>query len=242
VAVLLALLLLLPCATHGFRAWFNFRWSPLRPLLLYSAVNYAARFFIQAPPLVLPLIVLSLLGPAEAGYLVPALLVFRAVTIVPTAMGNALFAAGSREPGSLARTARGALLCLFGLTAVACAAAVLLLPPLLSFLGRGYAEEGRSVLVAMSASALPWAVAYIYLSIERVRGRPGMILAASLVPSVLSTAGAALLMPWLGLVGAGAGFLCGQFLGACVVAAPFIAALKRRSGTPGGVADALDCG
>lgn len=227
-AVVLALAVLLPRALVGFRALRVFSWRPLRPLVLYSATNYAARFFVQTPALVLPLVVLSLLGAEAAGYFVPALLVFRAVTIVPTSVGNVLFAAGSREPAGIAETARSVLTCILGLTALACLGAVLVLPPLLAFLGHGYAEQGRTALVLMSFSALPWAVAYTYLSIERVRGRAPMILTASVMPSVLSTGGAALLASKYGLDGAGIGFFVGQALGAGAVAPPLVSSLRQR--------------
>ena len=109
----------------------------------------------------------------------------------------------------------------------------------LRLFGREYVEQTSTVLKLLAAATPLAAVTYIYLGIERVRRRMAPLLAVSAVVAVVMVATTAVLVPRVGLAGAGYGALAGYGVGALlslVLLYPFLRhGIENSVATEGGL-------
>ena len=186
-------------------------------LVPFSLANHLADSVLLAPGLLLPLLVLRLLGSAEAGYFYIAWFLGYLLSSASAFLALSLFAEGSYDPASLRVLSRNAAA--GGLAVAATGAAFLLLlgdKVLLAF-GSNYAAEGATLLRIVALAAVPAVVVNVYLGALRVTRRTGeLVVIAAVVAATTVTASAALL-PVLGLAGAGVGYALAQTVGVTIV-------------------------
>ena len=92
----------------------------------------------------------------------------------------------------------------------------------MSLFGSSYARHGTVLLVLLVISAVPDAITNLYVSVLRVRDRLGVAAALNLSLAAMAAACAWLLLPSLGVAGAGAGWLIAQTAGALFVLADVV--------------------
>lgn len=168
----------------------------------------------------LPVVVLSQLGPEAAGYFYPTWLLGALFFTVSPAVANAYMArSGTTEhPGhSSVRHAVALVLALLAAPLLVVATAP---GAVLSLLGPGYAEQGRVLLWVLALSAVPDAVTNIAVAALRVEGRLRTTAALNTSMSVLALVSAVPLLAWLGIAGGGVAWLLAQTAGALAV--PFL--------------------
>jgi O-antigen/teichoic acid export membrane protein len=113
--------------------------------------------------------------------------------------------------------------------AVAIVGAVLLLllgDKLLLAFGHDYAAEGATLLRLVALAALPAAVVNVYLGVLRVTKRVGELVAIAGVVALTTVALSCVLLPVMGLTGAGVGHGIGQGLGLAIVLSRLLASLE----------------
>ncbi|MYZ09418.1 oligosaccharide flippase family protein [Streptomyces sp. SID2999] len=142
----------------GFRADLRTRGTRLREKFRFSAASHASNLINLAPVLAMPLIVLHLLGAAEAGYYFVAFQMAAMLNAVSTAVGEAVFSEVSHEESRfrelILRSARI-------IAAVQVPAAVLVVVGgglLLRVFGAEYAMHARTLLTVLAIAALPVAL------------------------------------------------------------------------------------
>lgn len=179
-------------------------------LVRFSAGDYVASALWLLTIDALPLLVLGLSGAEGSAWYHLAWTVAYTLYLVSGAIGYALLAEGAHEPAALEANARRAMG--QGLALVVPAAAVLVVaaPWLLRLFGTEYAAEGTLLLQLLAASAVPHVITGVYVNIERARRRIGAVIALYAVLGVAVVAGSALLVPRLGVTGAGVAWLAGQ--------------------------------
>jgi O-antigen/teichoic acid export membrane protein len=186
-------------------------------LFPFSVANYVADSLLLTPGLILPLVVLGLLGSTEAAYFYMAWFLGFLLTSASTYLALSLFAEGSHDPGALRLLSRNAVL--GGVAVVTLGALFLLLlgDKLLLAFGRDYATEGATLLRLVALAALPAAVVNVYLGALRVTKRLGELMIVAGVVAVTTVALSCVLLPVMGLAGAGVGHGLGQGLGLAIV-------------------------
>lgn len=222
------LLRTLPALGRGFRptlAGWRRELAEMRHLIAgHQTINLGS----QATAYVLPVIVSIRLGPSDNAYFYATFMLATGLFFVAPAIGNSLFAEGSRRPEGLDADLRRAGRYIAALATPAALALLLLGPTVLGLFGAEYAEEGTDLLYVLIASAVFDAAYQLAIAVLRAHGRLGEAAAATwtlLASGVVSTW---LLLPPLGLIGAGVGWSIGKLCGMLVA----LALLARRDPAP----------
>jgi O-antigen/teichoic acid export membrane protein len=187
--------------------------ADLRHLIAgHQAINLGS----QAPAYLLPVLVSARLGPTEGAYFYAAFMLATGLYFIAPAIGNSLFAEGAKHPerlrADLGRAARYIALLATPPAVVLVAAA----PLLLGFFGGDYADAGTDLLYVLVATALLDAPYQLVLATLRARSHLRDAAAATWVLLVTCVAATWLLLPPLGLVGAGVGWGIGKGCGLLV--------------------------
>lgn len=170
----------------------------------------------QATAYLLPVIVSARLGPTENAYFYATFMLANGLYFIAPAIGNSLFAEGARSPErlrhDLVRAGRYTLL----LAIPPALVLVLLGPTLLGLFGSEYADAGTGLLYVLVAAALFDAAYQLAIAVLRAQHRLGAAAAATWTLLVVGIAAAWLLLPPLGVIGAGIGWGAGKAAGLLV--------------------------
>jgi len=135
---------------------------------------------------------------------------------IAPAIANALFAEGAHHPENVRRDVRRAARHIAMLAGPAALFLVLAGPTILGIFGEDYADEGSTLLLILVGSALFDAGFQLCMAYLRIRGRLREAAIATWSILVLTISATWLLLPPLGLEGAGVGWAAGRFTGLCV--------------------------
>jgi len=216
ISVALGGLLFLPAALPGYRSRPALAREPIARVLPFCAGTYVSEFFMAAPGLVLPIMVLGLRSSAEGGYFFVAWFLGTLLSTFSFSLALSLFAEGSHSQGELPRLLRTSTPRALALAAAGAAVFLVAGDKLLLVFGREYADSSASLLKIVAVSALPAAVTNLYLAGERVRKRLGSLIVTAGLVAAVTLATSYLLLPGMGLTGAGIGILAGQGVGAAL--------------------------
>lgn len=168
---------------------------------------------------VLPIIVYTRLSPADNAYFYITWMLGSVFFIISPAVSAALFVEGAANPSELQRLARRCVVTIVGL----------LVPPVLVYVfagrwvlgifGTDYADHGHLLLLILALSAVPDAITNVAVSVLRVTQRIRLALALNAGMLVGCLAGAWLVLPRLGILGAGVAWIASQAVGAAWVVA-----------------------
>jgi O-antigen/teichoic acid export membrane protein len=189
--------------------------ATVRPMVRYSAVNWASTLTYQAPTFAVPVIVLVNVDPDLNASFYVAWGMAALAAYVPMAIGQALLAEGGRDGAHLRSQVRLAIVVAGGLMVLATVLATLGRGVVVSLYGDDY-QEAADIMPALVAAAIPWAVTSVYLTEARVRHRSLATVAITVVLTVSILGPALVLVPEHGLEGAAAAFLGGNILAAIV--------------------------
>jgi O-antigen/teichoic acid export membrane protein/aminoglycoside phosphotransferase len=178
----------------------------LRGIVRYVGGNYLAMLFWLACTQLLPVLVLTALGPVETAVFSMAWTIAVALYLVPAGMGQSLVAYTSVEVASLEEARRGIIRRAFGLLVPVVAVLGLAAPLVLSILGPGYAE-GTWTLRLAALSALPYVIISTAVSAARVQNRVAVMVAVLGSLSTLVIVLSLILMPIIGIAGVGLALL-----------------------------------
>ncbi len=134
----------------------------------FSAVNYASQLVVQAPFILLPVIVLSAVSPSENAVFFVAWSIAAVVFMVPRTIGRVLLIEGDRGTAALESQTALALLLSVG-SALLAAILLPLSSVLMSALYGSQYRDAADLMVPLLLSAVPWAVTSVMLSEARVR-------------------------------------------------------------------------
>lgn len=183
-------------------------------------------------PLLLPGLVLVRLGAAQNAYFYITWMVSGAFFTVSPSIAWTLFSEGVREGTELRRVVAKSLRITFFLLLPIVAAAIICGRFILGLFGTTYATAGYGLLVLLAISALPDAVSNVAVTILRITDSLVYSSLLNLTILVATVTGAWILMPSLGIAGAGTGWLAAQFLGTLISLPAYRRAIGfRRSGS-----------
>ena len=195
-------------------------------LIHFSFVNYISQALWNLPGWILPLMALNILSAEATAYFYIGWTMSGLLLAISSSTSLSLFAEGSYKDERLGTDLRRSLKLITLLLLSAIVIMVLLGDQLLLLFGREYSAEGTHLLWLLALAALPASVNLLYLGVVRVEKKLKNILlitgAIAFVTLILSY----LLLPWLGIVGAGVGWLAAQTAVALVVAPKLAKRLK----------------
>ncbi len=192
------------------------RWpqpSVLRPYLGLTLGNHAGAVAGILPMTLVPLIVLGVLGPADAGRFQVAFLLASVLGFVPSMTSQAYLAHAARTGAEGLRDAARALRAIYALLVPAVCAIALGAPLILLAFKPEYAETTTGALRLLALAALATAVTYVVDALLNVQRRGAAYAAMNALNAVL-VVGAVALLAHRGLTAVGIGWLVGQALSA----------------------------
>lgn len=177
----------------------------LRKLGLEAIKHHALNLTLQAPTLLLPIIVTITLSSAMNAWFYIAWNLSSLGNIIAYSLTVALYAVSAAQPWVLARKLRLTL----GLAFASCAAIALVFlfgtQQVLGFFGHSYAEQAAWSLRILSIEALPFIIKTHYVAIRRIHGQ--------VAPATLITVATGLLEVGCSSIGVYLGGLTGLSLG-----------------------------
>jgi len=176
-------------------------WGFLRRSFRFSSGIYVSSILSVAPTLIISLMVLNMLGEAEAARYNIAFLIGNLVQIIPSSFGTSLFVEGSHGEG-LRR----------GVLRAGCASFALLVPAVLALLLfgnrllgllKGEYVEAFDLLRIFALSSFPMTVYFLFVPFQNVRMRVQSIVRLNALRCVLLLGLSYVLMQRYGILGAG---------------------------------------
>jgi O-antigen/teichoic acid export membrane protein len=219
----------LPSLAHRFRptlASWRRELTEVRGLIAgHQAINLGA----QASTYLLPVIVSARLGLVENAYFYTTFMLASALFFIAPAISNALFAEGAHAPERLGEDLRRAIRYILLLAGPPAAVLLVAGPLILEVFGQTYSEEGSTLLVILVGAAAFDSVLQLALAVLRVRHRLHEAAIATWLTLAIAIASSWLLLPPLGIDGAGLGWALGKVAGVC---ACLFYALRRVRPSP----------
>ena len=211
VGLSISLLLFLPKLIPGFRPSPLLR-AGMSEALRFSFANYAGQFLLNLPGWILPLMILELVGAEGNAYFWTSWRAAGLLYSITAAVSFSLFAEGSYEERSFGRELRRSFKFLGFFLLPATAAFILLGREILLAFGGEYSARGFELFRILCLAALPQALASLHLTAARVERKLRMILLISAGISLPTLALSSLLLPHLGIKGAGIAWLSSNLL------------------------------
>ena len=225
VALLVCFLLFLPRVQSGYRPFFALNRKVVNDIMHFSLATYISNLLWGAPAMILPIMMINLSGAELTAYFYIAWTIAGAPAIVSGALSTSLFAEGSNDEDGVGLNIWRSLKISF-LTLVPAIILILAVAPwLLDLFGAAYAANGATLLRILALSALPLTINIIYLAIKRVEKKLKVLVGLSAFAAVATLGLTYLLLPRMGINGAGIAWLITQGTIALVVVAD---SLKRR--------------
>jgi len=225
VALLVCFLLFLPRVQGGYRPFFALNRKAVNDIMHFSFANYISNLLWGAPAMILPIMMVNLSGAELTAYFYIAWAIAGTPAIVSGALSTSLFAEGSHDEDGVGLNIWRSLKISF-LTLVPAIILILAIAPwLLDLFGGAYAENGVTLLRILALSALPLTINIIYLAIKRIEKKLKVLVGLSAFAAIAALGLTYLLLPVMGIDGAGIAWLITQGTIALVVVAD---SLKRR--------------
>ncbi len=207
-------LLLLSMVQKPYRPGPALNLSSAAVLVPFGMVNHLADLALLAPSLILPLMVVNALGADSGAHFYVGFFLGGLVLMGLQGLSTSLFAEGSHDAGSLERSARHTLAGALVVSVAGAAAMLVAGDKLLLAFGAAYSREATGLLRLLALAAVPASLTYVYLAVQRVRGRIASLLTVSGLVCASSLGLSYFLLPGVGIAGPGIGVLAGQCLGA----------------------------
>lgn len=186
-------------------------------MMHFAFTNYVAAVLWSGPVFLLPLLVVNFAGPEANAYFYVASNVSGLVAMIPVAVSLSLFAHGAQDEEFLIQhTLRSAKFALV-LLVPTIASIFIMGGRLLSLFGKAYADQATQLLWILALSTLPMTVNFIFFGVRRVQQRMGGVITSSAWILGVTVALSAILLPRIGLLGAGAAWFTAQTSTAIVV-------------------------
>ncbi len=199
---------------------FGIRWKGIdlgfvRDSFHFSTGGYFSLLFMTAPQLVLPLIVMSILGPAETAQYYIVYAIISILFFIPSSFAHSLFVEGSHGEELKKITLRA----LYGTYAIVIPVVVFLIVFggfILGIIGPDY-QGNIDLLRAMALSGIFLCICETYLSIRKIQGNVKSIVYFSFGLFALLLGLSTLFLLWFGLIGVGYAWIVSYFLGSIFV-------------------------
>jgi len=226
-AVIVSIPFLIPRVQPGYRPAPKIDRKSIGNMMHFSFANYGANIFWSIPILCLPLMVVNLLGAEANAYFYIGWALGYLLVNIPVTVSLSLFAEGSHSEEQLGHNIARSLKLLLLLVPVI-AIVFLAGERVLALFGSAYAENATTLLWVLAVSAIPAGLNHIYFTVKRVQRRMRQVIGLSAFIAVVTMVLTYLLLPRVGIIGAGIGWLIPQVIVAVAVM-PSLLRWRRHS-------------
>jgi O-antigen/teichoic acid export membrane protein len=188
-----------------------------RDLAGFVRADYAGNIFWQAAVFGLPLVVIALAGAEGAATYGVIWQIGFGLYLVAIGMGKSMVTHAAGDPGKAERARRGMERKALTLIVPAVVVIVVGAHPLLSLFGRAYAESGSVLLVLLALSAIPHVVTASTTWAARIHRNTAVLVGLPAATSVAVITTTLVLVPVIGVAGAGWAWLGTQTVAAAVI-------------------------
>ena len=229
ISILIGYFVLLPKIRPGYHASFVIRKDIVKKIFNFSLLNYFSNLLWETPRLILPIMVLNLLSAEQNAYFYIAWALAGILRAIPMAVSLSLFAEGSYDAKLLNATIWRSLKIILILLLPAVALMLAMGDKLLLLFGRSYSQYGTNLLWLMAIAALPVAVNYMYIAVKRIEKRLKGVLLLTTFVAIVTLGLSWVLLPQMGLPGAGVAWLIAQGIAAVVIVINWISKRTQTS-------------
>lgn len=209
VALLLSIFVFLPKAQPHYRLAPAFD-NASKEMLRFSFANYLSMLFLTAPGLILPIMVVNLLGAGPNAFFYIAWAIGGMLNMIASGPAFSLFAEGSHDEKAVRPNTWRALKITYLILVPAVILILAVADRLLLLFGGSYSENATTLLRILAISSLPLAIDVIYLNIKRVEQNLRVIVVLPMFVAVATLALSYVLLPRMGINGAGIAWLISQ--------------------------------
>ena len=228
VAVTIGTLLFLPRVQPGYRPLPVIKRELIGNMVRFSLANYVTALLWFAPIYVLPLMVINLVGSEASAYFYIAWSICIVLFTIPVSISFSLFAEGSHNDEGLGRNIRRSLKFAFLIVIPAMLLIVLIGDRLLLVFGPSYADNATNLLRLLVLSLVPGSLNQIYFGVKRVEMKMKSVICLSAFIAIITLALSWVLLPQMGIVGAGVAWLSSQGAAALVIILLWLARARKR--------------
>jgi O-antigen/teichoic acid export membrane protein len=211
----------------GYRPIPSIRIKVVNQMVRFSFANYIAALLWFAPSLILPMVVVNLVSAEANAYFYIAWAVTNVLSTIPVGTSLSLFAEGSHQEERLARDTIKSLKFTFSLVIPALLIIFLVGDKIMLIFGRDYSENATTLLQILILSLIPLSLNAIYFGIKRVQMKMKGVIALSAFIAVATLVLSWILLPRIGIQGAGWAWLASQGVVTLGIISSFI--LRRPS-------------
>jgi len=226
VGLIVGILVFLPRAQSGYRPRLGIS-REVKEIIGFSSGSYISNLLRTAPSLILPIMIINLLGAETTAYFYVAWMVGGTMNMVSETASLSLFAEGSFDETRLGLNVRRIVKMIVLLLLPTVILVVVFADKLLLVFGGSYSDSAAALLRVLAVSSLPMSVNTVYLYIKRVEKRLSMLITVTAFLAVSILTLSYVLLPRMGITGAGFAWLISQGVVALVITAGFV---KKRFG------------
>ncbi len=186
-----------------------------REIRRFLAGDSTGSLFALAVVYLVPVIVAARISPRDNAYFYITATIGGTVDLLAINMGASLTVEGAHDPSRIAANCRAALRRMARIMVPLCLSLVVLAPWVLRVFGPGYAAGGAPLLRFMALASLTRVIFEVYFAVLRAHSRTTLLALLQGLLCVLILGSTLVLLPPLGIVGAGVAALASQ----CVIAA-----------------------
>ncbi|KAF0960131.1 hypothetical protein MLGJGCBP_06795 [Rhodococcus sp. T7] len=184
---------------------------PVKQLARFVAVDYVGAVCSVGSVMLLPLLVLHELGPAQTAYFSVAWAIANTVHLINVNLGTSLVVETAADQSQFTRKSRQIIVHGCRLVIPIVLAAIVLAPFVLGIFGTAY-QSGSDVLRLLALAAVPNILVSTAISSARAHRRLGLLLSIQVTNFVLTLGLCSVLLKVVGLTGAGWACLLSQTL------------------------------
>ncbi len=222
VSIAISALFFLPRIQPGYRPFPTISKSILSEMAHFSFTNYLVNLFWSLPNFVLPIMVLNILGAELNAYFYIAWSIGNLLGVIPLSISMSLFAEGSYDEQRLYADTWRSLKLTFLIIIPSVILIVIIADKLLLLFGSSYSHSGTTLLRILTLSALPIAINYIYIGKKRVEKKMAVLIKLSVFIAIATLTLSYLLLPRMGIDGAGVAWLGSQGVVALWIVTSFL--------------------
>lgn len=209
------------------------RWSLFEGLHGVVAGHYVLNFALQAPALLLPVLVTIILSAEMNAYFYAAWMIVGFLQVLPVALGTNLYAIGTRETGALVKRMRFTLSLAFAVAGAGVAVLFWGADLALRLFGDAYAHQASEAMRLLALGVLPGILRSHYVAVSRIQGRLTSASILLTVSAVLQLAAAGYGASVGGLTGLSIGWLAAVLVEAVFLLPTIVRAVSPpRTPTP----------
>jgi O-antigen/teichoic acid export membrane protein len=185
----------------NYRYHLRVHWPVASDLVRVGLPNQLLTLAERAPGLILPIVVTELLSPSANAYWYTTWMMAWGVYVIPTSTGIGLLAEAAHHPSSLRHQVHRAVRLSLGIGIAVGVVVAALADPVLSLLGKAYADAGVAPLRVLVLGVVPLSFIQAYFSVCRATNRLREAIATGVATGVAGVGATAVAGVLHGLIG-----------------------------------------